>query len=168
MVLLAALVVAFCCWLWGWESNGWQNVILLSAATVAVLAMRVARKSERQKMALFFLREYHASDAVRVGAEIMNQWGENPPDPAKLPSDEKMAAKRFLNQLELLAIGIRNGIYDEKIIRDAMETSIVRYYQRGEGFIKDIRRKDGDVREVAYEHFQRLAEQISDRIRSAK
>lgn len=164
-ILLALVVAAILSGrFFGWESNGWQNVILILAVTVATLSLRSARRTERQKATLAFLREYHNSDIVEKGAQILNR-PENQ-DGASLNEEEKIAVRDFLNQLELLAIGLNSGIYDEKMVRDAMETAIIRYYKRGENFIKQCRIKDGDVREVAYEHFEKLSGRLQDGVKS--
>ena len=165
-VLLAAFVAAALSgWRFGWQSVGWQNMILLLAAAVGAWSLRTARKSERQKATLAFLRDYHNSETVRQGAKILNQPGENR---SNLCDEQKFLVKEFLNQLELLAIGLKRGIYDDAMVRDAMETAIARYYMRGKAFIEEVRREDGDVREVAYEHFEKLAMKIMERLKKPR
>ena len=165
LLLALALAAAFFGWIFGWNSIVWQNLILLSAAFIAVLALRASRRTERQKATLVFLREYDGSETVKKGAAILNRR-----EDARAPfsEEERVAVRDFLNQLELLAIGLRGGIYDEKMVRDAMETAIVRHYGRAKIFIEKARIRDGDVREVAYEHFENLAEKISARLKKSK
>ena len=164
-VLVLTAAAAFLGWLFGWESALWQNLILFLAVLVGILSLRSARRTARQKATLAFLREYHNSEEVGRGAKILNQQdGDQPP----LDEDQKAAVRGLLNQLELLAVGLKNGIYDEKIVRDAMETTIVRFYNRGKSFVEKARIRDGDVREVAYEHFTNLALKISGQLKKSK
>ena len=162
LVFALAAAAAFFGWLFGWNSIVWQNLILFSAALIAVLALRASRRTERQKATLVLLHEYDNSEAVKKGVEVLNKRKDN-----QSPFDEaeRVAVRDFLNHLELLAIGLKNGIYDEKMVRDAMETAIVRHYKRAEIFIRKARAQDGDVREVAYEHFEALALKILGRLK---
>lgn len=163
LVLFAAAFVSG--WFLGWDSIRLQNVILLLAALAAILSLRSARQVARKKATLIFLHEYDNSATVKKGMEILNKRDD---DHAPFSEEEAAAVLDFLNHMELLAIGLRNGIYDEEMVRNAMETVIVRYYSRTEYFIRGIRRKDGDVREVAYEHFESLAVRISTRLKNSK
>ena len=159
-------MAAFLGWIFGWESVAWQNLILFLAVLVGIFSLRSARRTERQKTTLAFLGEYGNSETAKNGAKILNRLKDG--DCRNLSDEEKSIVRDFLNHLELLAIGLNNGIYDEKMIRAAMETAIVRFYKRSEGFIRDTRLRDGDVREVAYEHFEKLALKILARLKNSR
>ena len=140
----------------GWESAALQNVILLLALFVALLSLWSARNTERQKATLDFLREYNDSDVVAEGTRILNDWGGGE-EYVNLNKEGRIAVNEFLNLFEMLAIGLKNGIYDEQMTRDALETTIVRYYRKTERFIRDFRNRDNDTRDAAFEHFEHLA-----------
>ena len=161
-LLVVLFVAAGSFWIFGWESGGWRNIILLSAVIIAALSLRASRRTERQKATLLFLQKYHESDIIARGVAVLNGLKDNHPP---LEGDDRVAVRDFLNQLELLAVGLRSGIYDEKMVCDTMETAIVRYYRRGQNFIRQCRISDGDVREVAYEHFERLGARLSQRLK---
>ena len=167
LFVLVVAATAFCGWHFKWEAAVWGNVILSLAAAIAFFSLRVARRTERQKATLHFLSAYNDSKVVIEGAGILNKWEKGDEHLSQSEDSEKInfAVREFLNVLEFLAIGLKNGIYDETMIMDAMETAIVRYHQRAAGFIKQARRKDGDVREVAYEHFEGLSNRIQERLK---
>lgn len=165
LVLALAALAALGGWLVGWDPVVWQNFILILATLTAALALLSFRRTERQKATLVFLHEYDNFPPVKKGVEVLNKR-ENPRD--SFNEEQRVAVRDFLNHLELLAIGVKSGIYDEKMIRDAMETAIVRHYSRAKIFIEAARDKDGDVREIAYEHFENLALRIQKRLKKSK
>ena len=163
MCVFLVAVAAFVGWLFGWDSDVWGNAILFLAMVVAIVSLGAVRRTERQKATLDFLRAYNDSVIVNDGAKILN----NPDaDLSSLNEDDKMTVREFFNLFEVLAVGLKNGIYDEQMVRDALETAIIRYHKRGQSFIEESRRRDGDVREVAFEHFVNLAERLQRRVKS--
>ena len=163
--VLALLAVAFCGWRFKWEANVWENVILSMAVVIAFFSLRAIRKTERQKATLDFLNAYNASDVVINGAKILRESKNKYPS---LTENEQLMVREFLNVFELLAIGLKNGIYDERMIMDAMETTIAKCYKKGQDCIDAVRDQENDVRDVAYEHFANLAEKISTRLKKPK
>lgn len=159
---LAIAAVGLGKWL-GWDSAV-QNLILVFALFVALVSLWMSRNTERQKATLDFLRAYNASDVVHEGTRILNKWrtGE---EHSTLDDRQLLIVNEFLNLFELLAIGLKSGIYDEQMKRGAMETLIVRYYRKAEPFIKAARNKDNDVRDVAFEHFENLAARIQKELK---
>ena len=141
----------------------WQNLILLAAVVVALASLCLLRRTERQKATLAFLREYNASKSVDAAIALLRSGAAR----ADMGHADKLAVKEFLNFFEILAIGLETGIYDQRMVFRAFGTDIVKYYDKAKEFIQSVRHEDGDIVDVAYEHFENLAEKARQRARKA-
>ena len=162
-VLIASAL--FLGWRLGWGSGVWGNAVLFVAVLIAVVSLRASRRTERQKATLDFLRAYNDSEVVIRGAAILNGW-KTGHEHSALDAGGKFAVNEFLNIFEFLAVGLKHGIYDEEMVRDAIETAIVRYYKRAELFIRDARLEKDDVLDVAFEHFENLARRLQKQMKT--
>ncbi|ABD53531.1 hypothetical protein Jann_0614 [Jannaschia sp. CCS1] len=80
----------------------------------------------------------------------------DPQMPALVEQRRKVIA--FLNQYELIAIGIEQGILDEELYRDYMRGTVVRHWARAEGLVNHLRADTPDSRAPkAFEKFEALA-----------
>ena len=139
----------------------WQNVILLAAVVVAVISLRLFRRTERQKATIAFLRDYNNSSSVDAAVALLRRGVAR----AEMTDADKLAVKEFLNFFEILAIGLETGIYDEEMILRAFGTDIIKYYDKAREFISAVRDEDGEIVDVAYERFEALAEKARKRAR---
>ena len=141
----------------------WQNLVLLAAVVVAVISMRLFRRTERQKATLSFLRDYNNSKSVDAAVALLRNGAAR----ADMSDADKLAVKEFLNFFEILAIGLETGIYDERMVFRAFGTDIIKYYDRASEFIRSVRKEDGDIVDVAYERFESLAENARKQVRKS-
>ncbi len=63
----------------------------------------------------------------------------------------------LLNQYEYMAVGIKKGIYDEELLKDATKSSTVAAYKITKPFITAIRENLSSPRPTAYKEFEALS-----------
>jgi hypothetical protein len=63
----------------------------------------------------------------------------------------------LLNQYEYMAVGIKKGIYDEELLKDASRSSTVAAYKITQPFILGIRENLSSPRPTAYTEFEELS-----------
>lgn len=75
-------------------------------------------------------------------------------------TDQRKAIQTLLNFYEAVAVGIKNDIYDEQIVKDCQGTIIVGVWRFSEPFVKRLRSENR--RDSLYEHLERLACKLED------
>jgi hypothetical protein len=149
------------------ELQAWILVVaaMASAAVGFVfgwLAISANRKIARQRATLDFLEKQTADWRIAEGFRAMRKRnaGDIPPADADDESSrqERYAILRVLNRFEILAIGIANGIYDEKIVWDYFQRDLREIYRAAEKIIEQIRRAEKDP--DAFCEFEALAKRV--------
>ncbi len=139
-----------------------QVVIVTSllAAFFSVVTIRSSRKTVRQKNAIDLMMDFTKSDTLvpsfALLRSIHNDTSRSIETLAKGEenSEDKRHTRLLLNYLENVAIGIRNGIYDEQIIRDNRRTLILHTWEMALPFVERQRSKDENKH--YYEHLEWL------------
>lgn len=108
-----------------------QTIVLVIGVGVAVTAIHTARKSERQKAFLAFMRDYINDDKITEAFKVIRRGDVS----GKLEEKDKQALKYLLNKFEMLAIGLKGGIYDRDMIIDAFGNELLRVHTKAEPFI---------------------------------
>ena len=145
-------------------------VALLSLAVTAGIALRAlhnTRAVARQKATLDLIEKRESTDHYRAisrnffelqkGAGFMHLV-----DPAPSDKDSRKAVFDYLNHYEIISIGIRQDILDEKIYRAWMEGAFVRDWNAAAEFIQRERWKiEPDetwaYRDSIYENYQHVS-----------
>ena len=140
------------------EWQGLTNLAILFSAAVAIAAIRSARRNTRQQRAIELLlslqrdqgyldnlhelrtwrKRVTRGDLVRM-AELLTARRE-----AKNSEDEDVLAKsrnvvRILNYFEDISIGIKHGIYDEEIIKEAFVSTFIETWEDAQPVVLKIR-----------------------------
>lgn len=117
-----------------------------AAAAISFWAIISARWVAQRQSTLQMLMDSEA-DADMIGAKKLfihlanrngglGQFGEKD----KLDSEESMAIRMVLNELELIALGIERGILDYDFVAGWSKTTIIQYYEHALPFITVVRR----------------------------
>lgn len=138
-------------------------LIGLLGASIAIIAILANRKTARQKNAIDVIMDMQESGEILKKLSVMREIHDSPESSleqlAKKGLTDGLAEKaktvrEILMFCETLSSGIRNGIYDEKIIRDNISTTLINIFDMSESFIKRIRNDKKNPR--FYEHFEWL------------
>lgn len=118
--------------------------LLFVGTVVAVISLRSQRHLARAKNTLDFDKDFreHEIQNLRVAIRLIRT---TTPDALErlgrldLPNDEAAALTRALNVWEGVAIGIRNGVYSERLLREAYGTTIAWLFGQARPFIHQRR-----------------------------
>ena len=133
-----------------------QILILL----VAVASVWTARKIARQRAALDFLRQYNKESGVSRGHKVIRKYdGESLAEYLKEGGENREDFLFLMNMFEILAVGLDSGIYDEKMIKDALGEELRDIYGKAEPLIRHVRVKYGGK---AFKHIESLASKIKN------
>ncbi|MEH6699387.1 MAG: DUF4760 domain-containing protein [Brevundimonas sp.] len=136
-----------------------QHAVLIAAlfATCGWLysgrkARTLAKKQHTLNVILqaTFNKEFRDAQAVVRPCLIAKQC----PDIHHPANPEREAFRMVLNHYELLAAGIRNGDFDERMVRDTQRGSLIDAYEVCENVIFKMR--DARRRQTVYEHLEWL------------
>ena len=123
--------------------------------------IRANRRTARQRETLDFLKRYNSDERISSGHAVLRMNG---------AADEILKNKEnldnflfLMNEFEILAIGLKNEIYDEAIVLDAMGRDISAIYQKSEMLIK-YRRKNVSA-PAAFLEFEKLAGKVETNTR---
>ncbi len=109
-----------------------------------------------------FINDYNNDERVSAGIAVFSSVykGEKQANYILEP-DNRKDYDNFLimmNKLEILAIGLKYKIYDEKMIKDCFGYDLFITYTRSKSLIDIIRGKDvGPQSDKAYEEFENFA-----------
>lgn len=90
----------------------------------------------------------------RVAAIVKEKKFDKLKDPAF--EEDMLAHRKVANHYEFVAAGLRNGDFDEILIRDSERASIVTFYELSEKYIRSLR--DVRRRTAIYEHLEWLSD----------
>ena len=141
-------------WLADWRAaEVVQAFILLGGLIYAGISVASARKTARQNAFLAFVRNYNSDSRIDDAIAILRAGYRD-----NLSKEEMSRLKYFLNEFEILAIGLKAGIYDCKMVTNSFGLELVTYHDQAALFIRDIRKESGGKR--AYSEFEILAHRI--------
>ena len=100
------------------ETQGcWIITIAIVSVVAACWGVWLSRKTARQQATLNFFAEYNNNSRVSCAFQVIRKERE------QFSFSEKEERSDFLflmNKFETLAIGLKNNIYDKKMVRDAL------------------------------------------------
>ena len=141
-------------WLMDWRAAEFvQTFTLLGGLLYAGISVASARKTARQNAFLAFVRNYNHDTRIDDAIAILRAGYHD-----DLSKKEISQVKYFLNEFEILAIGLKAGIYDRKMATNSFGLELATYHDQAALFIRDIRKESGETR--AYSEFEILAHRI--------
>lgn len=136
------------------ETQGcWIITIAIVSVVAACWGVWLSRKTARQQATLNFFAEYNNNSRVSCAFQVIRKERE------QFSFSEKEERSDFLflmNKFETLAIGLKNNIYDKKMVRDAFGRDLKEIYNKSKPWINYIRNNESDS--DAFNEFEKLAE----------
>ena len=143
-----------------------QAWLLLGATAVSIIGAGLgiwsSRRTAKQRATMDFLNGYNDDPRVSEGHAVLRMDG------GKTPGDILTGENRdnflfLMNKFEMLAIGLKRGIYDKDMVLDTFGRDIREIYQKSESFITHIRGNESDAE--AFLEFEKLAGKIKTGVR---
>jgi hypothetical protein len=145
--------------------------VFLSAvigSAIAYLGVRNVRAVARQRATLDFIEKVESTPHYRAINTIFSRYRVNNGfgrlhSPAEEDAADRAAIFDYLNHYEMVAIGIKSNILDDKIYRDWMLGPIIRDWNAVSEFVQrerwkwDSEKSTWSYREKLFENFQRVA-----------
>ncbi len=141
--------------------------LILISAIIAILAIINARSVARQKATLDMIEKKESTEHYRALNERFSELRKGRGfthlnDPAAEDKADRRALLDYLNHYEMVAIGIRQGILDDRFYRAWMEGAFVRDWNAAADWIQRERWKlgsngDWQYRASLFEHYQWVA-----------
>ncbi|MCF3479581.1 DUF4760 domain-containing protein [Stenotrophomonas maltophilia] len=145
------------------ETAFFRNVAFLVGVMVAVLSVISVRATARRKQSADVIFATRNDELLRKGIRLIREEAlhenSNIRKYARAPEaqSENAAAIRYvLNHFEYVAVGIRNGIYDEGMFKEASYSTIMEIRRHSETYIADVRTEQ--KRDTIYQEFCWLCE----------
>ena len=121
--------------------------ILVIGTVVAVVSLRSQRYLARAKNTLDFDKDFKEKElrALQAAHRLMRTMG--PEELAELgsrevPDEAFRTIARALNAWEGVAIGVRNDVYSERLLRDGYGSTVVWMYRHAQPFIGQRQRSN--------------------------
>mgnify|MGYP000545151292 CR=1 FL=1 len=138
-----------------------RNVLLILGLGVAISSVWMSKVIARRKQTADLLFGSRIDAQLSEGMEIIRQLHNDPngniraafADKKAMPADEEAAQKYteqkkkstlinyVLNHWERISIGIDEGIYDERMLRYASNTSVINLYTQSLPYIEAVRER---------------------------
>jgi len=144
----------------------------LSAAIFAHLSIKSSREMARKAAATALMERAVGNDVLRKATAIIKELHADPNVDIKIYAYSKCpinhtgneggfrerveAIKTILNFHEHLAIGIKNSIYDEVLLKEQRYSSVIELLDMTRDYIEERRKQSGH--HTSYQDFQRLSE----------
>jgi len=141
--------------------------IALLAAIIAVISILNQRSIARRRAAIdFFLK----TQMDATGIELYNDFRRIAPGIAAITSMESFVAtpehsrvRSFLNVCELIAVGINENVFSERVSYAYWGDVLPWSYQAAEPLIKYVRQRQGEGTPSTYRDLERVAKDWAER-----
>ena len=142
-------------------------IIALLAALIAVISILDQRNIARRRTAIdFFLK----TQMDATGIELYNDFRRIAPGIAAITSMESFVAtpehsrvRSFLNVCELIAVGINENVFSERVSYAYWGDVLPWSYQAAEPLIKYVRQRQGEGTPSTYRDLERVAKDWAER-----
>lgn len=136
-----------------------QDAVIIAAMLATMGWLYGARKARtlgrKQHTLNVMLQAQYNLEFQKASAVVRPFVSEgNCPDILDKENDQRESFRMVLNHYEMLAAGIRNGDFDERMVRDTQRGSLIKAFACCEGAIFKMR--DARDRRATYEHFEWL------------
>ena len=140
-------------------------LIALGAAIIALVAMFIQRDVARRRAAIdFFLKTEMDATAIELYENfklIDVAVVRSTPMPNKVYLQQYKDARRFLNICELIAVGVNQGAFSERVSLAYWGDVLPASYNRMSALIRDIRSIDGEGGAETYRDLEKLCQRWS-------
>lgn len=113
---------------------------------IAVTSIKSARELARKKSSIDLILDSKHDDNLEKGLNVIREIHSNPKEdivkfayPEMFKVEQNVDIRYVLNYNEFVAIGIREGIYDERIIKNATHRITTKSYEMCEKYIEKVR-----------------------------
>ncbi|MCH9704624.1 MAG: DUF4760 domain-containing protein [Proteobacteria bacterium] len=130
----------------------------LASICIAIWNIRENKKIARVRHTLEFLEAYNRNPRIDEAHEFIREIKDkgNSDQIKEFENKENRVPFLFLlNQFEILAIGLSQGIYDKELIEKSFGYDVYEIYQNSEKLINYIRQEKGD--DGAFRELEKLA-----------
>ena len=131
----------------------WLIVIAVLSAGFACWGVWLSRRTAKQRATLDFINEYNNEPRVSSAFRVIRK------KQSIFSNDDDRDDFLFLMcKFEILAIGLKNAIYDKKMVKDAFGRDLNKIYNESKPLIEHIRTNESDS--DAFTAFEQLAKSI--------
>lgn len=144
-----------------------RNAAIILGVGVAIVSIGTARALARKKQAADLIFAVRSDTKMQEAAECLKDHSCSHDKNIKVLAGPKKTSKEaeliryLLNHFESLSVGIQNGIYDERMLKESWYTIVIKTYQQVRPYIEEIRARDQTL--TYYQEFEQLAERWKKR-----
>lgn len=128
-------------------SESFRGLMIFAGVLVAVVSVWTARNTARKKQVADMLFASRGDERLQLGCRAVRALHDAPgknlrtllDDPEH--KDEIDLVKYVLNHFETVGVGIRNGIYDENMVKDAWCTMMINTFEYARPLVDSMRTK---------------------------
>lgn len=137
-----------------------RNATLIGALCVAILSVWTSRSIARKKQAADLLFATRNDKELQAGFKTLKEYESATDKRVRCLLDkseddkERSSVLYVLNHFESVAIGVFNDIYDEKMLKEAWYSNLLKVYGFSEELINSAREKGQGT---CYQEFESLA-----------
>lgn len=149
-------------------SQGFGNAALAIGVLVAVKSVNSMKQTARRTQTAVLLFGTRSDEQLSKGYKRLQALHDSPDQnirvfakPEKRDSEEANDIRYVLNHWERVCVGINQGIYCEKMLREANHGTVTNLYDRAKPFIEAVRAEEG--RQTYYQELQHFAERWKDK-----
>lgn len=154
--------------------GGATPLAIAVSIVVAIAAIRFARKNAKQQKSIDMLFSLKRDDKFVSNIQELRRWRKHTTeeerekigklmgsDIEKIPEEDKELLSRartiiyILNCFEDISIGIKHGIFDERIIENSITSTLVEIWDATKRSIQELRKVEGN--KAYFEEFEALA-----------
>lgn len=139
-----------------------RNLFVILGVFVAIISIATSRALARKKQAADLLFASRNDDKLQKAARCIEKHHDaNDRNiralaaKGRIEEEEPTLIRHLLNHFELISVGIQNGIYDERMIKESWCGIIVRTYDQSLPFIQACREQN--ARQTLYQELEWLA-----------
>jgi hypothetical protein len=121
-------------------------IIAVAAGIIAIVSIRIQRDVARKRAALdLFLKTSTDSAVVSMVSAYVEAFKKirdpkRPPGPMVIEPEDQSAIISYLNILELIAVGVHNGVLDERVCFEFWSDQVVARYSEARPVIEELRK----------------------------
>ena len=146
------------------ELQAWFFMALAVLSAVGVFAgIGYGRRTARQQETLNFINNYNADRRVSAGHAVLRAAGDGDAAQILAEGNNRVNFLFLMNLFEILAVGLKNGIYDKQMTAGIFGRDIREIYDKSAPLIAHIRKAESDSE--AFSEFESLALNIQTRYR---
>lgn len=142
------------------SAEAFRGAVIALGVVVAIVSVWTSRSIAKKKQVADMLFASRGDQQLQAGCRLVKSLNEDKTknlgmlygdDEHKPMVDQVLYV---LNHFESVCVGIKNGIYDEKMVKDAWCTMMMTSYDHSEPLIKAVRKAHG--KDTIFQEFEHL------------